>query len=200
LEAARKRTAGLFEIVDLDPALMSRYPHELSGGMKQRVVIAMALACRPVVVIADEPTTALDVIVQARILQQLRMIQAQFNTAMIYISHDIAVIAEVSTRIGVMYAGRLVELADVRDVFRAPRHPYTHALLSSTMSVAGERKELVSIAGEAPDLLRPPSGCPFHPRCAFAYAACLEEFPELTEAAGGRRVACWRPIEQAAGG
>ena len=189
-ETARDRTARLFEMMDLDSSLMSRYPHELSGGMKQRVVIAMALACRPDVVIADEPTTALDVIVQDRILKQLSRIQEDFNMAMIYTSHDIAVIAEVCTDIGVMYAGKLVEMADARELFANPRHPYTAALLSASLSVRGERQEMTILPGEPPDLLGPPTGCSSHPRCAFATDECREIVPVWEEYGDGHGAAC----------
>ena len=197
LDEARERTAGLFEVVDLDPALMDRYPHELSGGMKQRVVIAMALACHPDVVIADEPTTALDVIVQDRILKQLSRIQGDLNMAMIYISHDIAVIAEVCDDIGVMYAGKLVELAPAEALFENAGHPYTEALLSSSLSVRGERHDLTSLPGEPPDLLDPPTGCPFHPRCAYATERCSVEMPGWEMRGAGHGAACWHPLGSA---
>jgi peptide/nickel transport system ATP-binding protein len=197
LDRARERTAGLFEVVDLDPALMDRYPHELSGGMKQRVVIAMALACHPDVVIADEPTTALDVIVQDRILKQLSRIQDDLNMAMIYISHDIAVIAEVCDDIGVMYAGKMVELAPAEALFENAGHPYTGALLSSSLSVRGERHDLTSLPGEPPDLLDPPTGCPFHPRCAYATEQCSVEMPAWETRGAGHGTACWHPLGSA---
>ena len=176
---------------------MSRFPHELSRGMKQRVVIAMSLACQPDVVIADEPTTALDVIVQDRILKQLSRIQKDFNMAMIYISHDIAVIAEVCTDIGVMYAGKMVEMAGTRDLFENPKHPYTAALLSSSLSVRGERQEMTILPGEPPDLLDPPTGCSFHPRCEFATDQCRETVPEWEAHGEGHGAACWHPLVNA---
>jgi peptide/nickel transport system ATP-binding protein len=197
---ARERVAELFQLVGLDPSLMDRYPHEFSGGMRQRAVIAMALSCTPDVIIADEPTTALDVIVQDRILKQMRTIQKQLNMGMIYISHDIAVIAEVSDRIGVMYAGRMAELADAVDVFERPLHPYTFALMSAFPSIKGEKRELMTLPGEPPDLLNPPPGCRFHPRCPRVTAVCTEERPSFEDAGGGHFVACWHPMEVDNGG
>ncbi|MGD8759312.1 MAG: ABC transporter ATP-binding protein [Anaerolineales bacterium] len=191
---ARDQVAKLFRLVGLDPELMDSYPHEYSGGMRQRAVIAMALSCEPQVIIADEPTTALDVIVQDRILRQMRALQEQLNMGMIYISHDIAVIAEVSDCIGVMYAGRLVELADAKYVFQEPRHPYTHALLSSFPSIKGTKQDLEPLPGEPPDLLDPPSGCRFHPRCQFATDKCVGEQPPYEEIGEGHYAACWHPL------
>ena len=190
---ARQRVAGLFRMVGLDPQLMDRYPHEFSGGMRQRAVIAMALACDPAVIIADEPTTALDVIVQDRILRELKAVQQELSMSMIYISHDIGVVAEVTDRIGVMYAGRLVELGDTADVFRAPMHPYTAALLSSFPSISGEKLALETLPGEPPNLANPPAGCPFHPRCAHATEQCRREFPSQARQ-GNQWAACWHPL------
>ena len=190
---ARERVARLFRMVGLDPQLMARYPHEFSGGMRQRAVIAMALACDPAVIIADEPTTALDVIVQDRILRELKAVQQELSMSMIYISHDIGVVAEVTDRIGVMYAGRLVELGDTADVFGAPMHPYTAALLSSFPSISGEKHELATLPGEPPNLANPPAGCPFHPRCAHATEECRREFPPQVQR-GSRWAACWHPL------
>ena len=192
-QEARKRVAELFDLVGLAPELMDRYPHEYSGGMKQRAVIAMALSCSPKLVIADEPTTALDVIVQDRILRRIDEVRKQLNMAMLYISHDIAVIAEVSQRIGVMYAGNLVEFADTVTIFKNPAHPYTIALMSAFPSIKGEKRKLQGLPGEPPDLLRPPSGCRFHPRCPFATAVCTESPPEYREIHPQHYVACWHP-------
>jgi peptide/nickel transport system ATP-binding protein len=192
-QAARRRVAELFDLVGLAPELMDRYPHEYSGGMKQRAVIAMALACAPKLVIADEPTTALDVIVQDRILRRIDEVRKELNMAMLYISHDIAVIAEVSQRIGVMYAGNLVEFADTVRIFKNPAHPYTIALMSAFPSIKGEKRKLQGLPGEPPDLLRPPSGCRFHPRCPYATAVCTESPPEYREIQPQHYVACWHP-------
>ena len=191
---ARERVARLFRMVGLDPQLMERYPHEFSGGMRQRAVIAMALSCDPDLIIADEPTTALDVIVQDRILRELKDIQRELGMSVIYISHDIAVVAEVTDLVGVMYAGRLVEMGETADVFHAPAHPYTAALMSSFPSVSGERRPLASLPGEPPNLSDPPPGCPFHPGCAFATEVCRSEYPPQVNA-GGHWAACSHPLD-----
>jgi peptide/nickel transport system ATP-binding protein len=188
---ANARIAELFELVGLDPSMMERYPHEFSGGMKQRAVIAMALSCDPKVIIADEPTTALDVIVQEQVLEELRSIQHNMGMSIIYISHDIAVIAEITDHLGVMYAGKLVEHGETADVFARPQHPYAWLLLSSTPSVTGPKMQLAPLEGEPPNLLNPPTGCRFHPRCPFATEKCAAEEPPIEEIAPGHRVACW---------
>ncbi len=187
----RERIAELFELVGLTPAMMDRYPHEFSGGMRQRAIIAMALSCDPKIIIADEPTTALDVIVQDQILTELKHVQSALGMAIIYISHDVAVIAEVSDRIGVMYAGKLVELGPTDEVFPRPRHPYTYLLLASTPSVKGPRRKLAPLEGEPPNLENPPAGCRFHPRCPWATEICTTDEPPFDEATEGHRVACW---------
>jgi peptide/nickel transport system ATP-binding protein len=192
---ALDRVRELFRLVGLDPKLMDRYPHEFSGGMRQRAIIAMALACEPQVLIADEPTTALDVIVQDRILRELRCIQKKLNMGMIYISHDIAVIAEVSDTIGVMYAGRMAELASAVDIFERPLHPYTDALMKAFPSIEGEKQDLKTLPGEPPDLLNPPSGCRFHPRCQSMTDKCTQIQPPFERLDSGHHVACWHPIE-----
>ena len=191
---ARERVARLFRMVGLDPQLMERYPHEFSGGMRQRAVIAMALSCDPDIIIADEPTTALDVIVQDRILRELKGIQEKLKMSIIYITHDIAVVAEVTDRIGVMYAGNLVELGDTADVFRSPLHPYTEALMSSFPSVSGEKRPLASLSGEPPNLSNLPSGCTFHPRCPYATDICRQERPPRVSR-GSQWAACWHPLD-----
>lgn len=188
---ARARTEELFELVGLNPTMIDRYPHEFSGGMKQRAVIAMALSCDPKLIIADEPTTALDVIVQEQILEELRKIQADLGMSIIYISHDIAVIAEITDLMGVMYAGKIVELGNTADVFARPRHPYSWLILSSTPSITGPRRQLAPLKGEPPNLLEPPSGCRFHPRCPFATQRCIDEEPPLEEIEPGHAIACW---------
>lgn len=188
---ARVRTGELFELVGLSPDVIDRYPHEYSGGMKQRAMIAMALSCDPKLIIADEPTTALDVIVQEQILEELRKIQHELGMSIIYISHDIAVIAEITDLMGVMYAGKLVEVGDTADIFARPRHPYAWLILSSTPSITGPRRQLAPLEGEPPNLLDPPSGCRFHPRCPFATQKCVDEEPPLAEIEPGRAIACW---------
>ena len=192
-EEMSQKIDRLFELVGLDPALKDQYPHQYSGGMRQRAVIAMALSCDPDIIIADEPTTALDVIVQDSLLKQIQGIQKQLNMSMIYISHDIAVIAEVCERVGVMYAGKLVELSTTVDIFHHPMHPYTMALMSSFPSIVGEKTELVTLPGEPPDLLNPPTGCRFHPRCPYATDICREQAPEFKDIGDNHFVACWHP-------
>ncbi|MBB6062059.1 peptide/nickel transport system ATP-binding protein [Thermosipho japonicus] len=194
IDEAKEKVAELFELVGLDPKRMEQYPHQYSGGMKQRAVIALALSCDPKVIIADEPTTALDVIVQDKILKEMKKIQEKLNMAMIYISHDIAVIAEVSDKIAVMYAGKFVELADSITIFKNPMHPYTFLLMNAFPSTIGEKKKLLTIPGEPPNLLNPPKGCRFAPRCPFATEKCKEEEPEYREIEKGHYVACWYPL------
>lgn len=191
---ARDRVARLFDLVGLAPERMDHYPHEYSGGMKQRAIIAMALACNPKLVIADEPTTALDVIVQDRILRRIDEIRRELNMSMIYISHDIAVIAEVSDQVGVMYAGKLMELGPAEAVFKRPVHPYTSALMASFPSIDGEKRTLQTIPGEPPDLLSPPRGCSFHPRCPFATEQCKAQAPRFEEHSPRHFAACWHPL------
>lgn len=195
---ARTRASRLLGLVGLEPQTMDRYPHELSGGMRQRVVIAMALACEPDVIIADEITTALDVIVQDRILRELRLIQGALGMSMIYITHDMAVVAEVTDCLGVMYAGRLVEMGDTAAVFGQPLHPYTDALLRSFPSIRGEKQPLMGLPGEPPDLVRPPSGCRFHPRCPRATEICRQQVPP-TVRKGNHWADCWHPQEEVEG-
>ena len=192
---SRKRVQQLLRLVDLEPTVADSYPHQLSGGMRQRAIIAMALACDPDVIIADEPTSALDVIVQDRILKEMRRIQKDLGMAVIYISHDIAVVAEVSDDIGVMYAGRMAELADAVTVFRRPMHPYTFSLMSAFPSIKGPKRKLATLPGEPPDLIEPPPGCHFHPRCPRATSVCGAEPPPFEDAGGGHFVACYHPIE-----
>ncbi len=192
----QKRIKELFNIVGLEQGIIEQYPHECSGGMKQRAVIAMALACEPDLIIADEPTTALDVIVQDRILEEINQIRKDLNMAMTYISHDIAVIAEVSEVVGVMYAGQLVEMADAVEIFQNPFHPYTDALMSAFPSVKGELKELESLKGTPPGLIDPPTGCRFHPRCPRSTEICQKEKPDYRELAGNHWVACHHPLTE----
>jgi peptide/nickel transport system ATP-binding protein len=190
---ARERMARLFDLVGLEESMLDRYPHEFSGGMRQRAVIAMALSCNPEVVIADEPTTALDVIVQDRILRELKQIQQELDMSVIYISHDIAVIAMVSQQMAVMYAGEVAEIGPTERVFARPRHPYSWLLLNSTPSIKGERRKLAPLKGEPPNLLAPPSGCRFHPRCPLARPRCAREHPPLIGIPGGtgQLARCW---------
>jgi peptide/nickel transport system ATP-binding protein len=194
-QAAREHVASLFNLVGLDPQLMDQYPHEYSGGMRQRAVIAMALACSPDLIIADEPTTALDVIVQDSLLREMIELQKKLNMSMMYISHDIAVIAEVTERIGVMYAGRLAEFGTAEEIFKHPLHPYTYGLMSAFPSIVGSKRELTTLPGEPPDLISPPTGCRFHPRCPFATEICSEQDPEFRDMGIDHYAACWHPVE-----
>ena len=187
-----ERVRELYDLVGLDSVFIPRYPHEYSGGMKQRAIIAMALACEPDLIIADEPTTALDVIVQDRILREMKKVQRDLDMGMIYISHDMAVIAEVSDVIGVMYAGKVVEFGNSFEVFNSPIHPYTQALMSAFPSVSGEKRELTILDGEAPNLLDPPGGCRFHPRCPYATEECSTTVPPEVRV-GDHWAHCWNP-------
>ena len=162
----------LFNIVGLDSTIADRYPHELSGGMKQRAVIALALSCDPKLIIADEPTTALDVVIQDQILNEIRKVQDILGLSLIYISHDIAVIAEMTDNMAVMYAGRIVEKGPTKEVFENPRHSYTQSLLASTPSVVGDKIKLKSLDGEPPSLINEQIGCSFAPRCPNKNTSC----------------------------
>lgn len=171
------------------------FPHQLSGGMRQRVMIAMALACRPKLLIADEPTTALDVTIQAQILQLIAELSREENTGVILITHDLGVVAEMADRVAVMYAGEVVEEASVFDLFARPGHPYTIGLLGSLPRLDEQRERLDSIAGTVPDMLNMPGGCPFHPRCPYAQEQCARERPELRVKEAGHKVRCLRMEE-----
>lgn len=189
---ALERTGKLLELVGIEPTKIDRYPHELSGGMKQRAMIAMALACNPDLVIADEPTTALDVIVQAQVLKVMMELRHKLNLSMILISHDLSMITETCDKIAIMYAGKIVEYGDVTSVFKKPLHPYTTKLINAFPSIMGPVQELTSISGFPPDLLQPPPGCRFHPRCPHATEICKTKEPLLTQesTSGGQSVAC----------
>ncbi|HLI45843.1 MAG TPA: ABC transporter ATP-binding protein [Geobacterales bacterium] len=176
--------------VALDPSIMRRYPHELSGGQKQRVMIAMALLLKPKLVIADEPTTALDVIVQAQILNLLKQLQSKYGTSMILISHDLSIIAELADKVGIMYAGKLVEIAPALDIYKDPLHPYTQKLLKSIPRLKQKVEKLEFIPGVPPDLRNPPSGCRFHPRCPYVMDICKKVEPQLVEIKPNHYVAC----------
>jgi len=179
-EEALEMVKELFYAVGLEPTVIERYPHQLSGGMKQRVVIAMAIALRPTIVIADEPTTALDVTIQAQILELLKVLQRRYGMSMLYITHDLALEAEIAHRVMVMYAGQIMELADVNDIFYNPIHPYTKGLIAAVPTVSrAKEKKLFSIPGQPPDLINPPKGCPFAPRCPFAKDVCWNVRPKL---------------------
>lgn len=189
-EEAKKRVAKLFELVGIDPSRSVSYPHEFSGGMRQRACIAMALACNPKVLIADEPGTAIDVIVQAQIIKLLRELKEKLNLAMIVISHDLSIIAEICEKAAIMYAGRIVEYGDITRIYKEPLHPYTADLIGSFPSIHAERTKLVSIPGSPPDLLNPPRGCRFHPRCKYAMEICRKEAPNMWEIKKDHFVSC----------
>jgi oligopeptide/dipeptide ABC transporter ATP-binding protein len=186
---ARKRAGELLELVGIPRKRGTAYPHELSGGMRQRAMIAMALACDPAIVIGDEPTTALDVMVQAQILQLLEDLRTKLGLSLILITHDLSVIAETCDRVLIMYAGRIAEEGPVDEVFRRPRHPYTQKLLAAFPNIAADRRSLEVIPGSPPDLRDPPPGCRFAPRCFAAMAICSEEVPPEISF-DGVRVAC----------
>ena len=170
-----KKILELFEIVGLEDSIIDRYPHELSGGMKQRAVIALALSCDPKLIIADEPTTALDVVIQDQILNEIRKVQDVLGLSLIYISHDIAVIAEMTDNMAVMYAGRIVERGPTKEIFANPKHSYTKSLLESTPSVVGDKVKLQSLDGEPPSLISKEKGCTFAPRCPNKDISCNPE-------------------------
>lgn len=196
-EMARKRAIELLSMVGIpDPERRARaYPHEMSGGMAQRVMIAMALACVPELLIADEPTTALDVTIQAQILDLMRNLRSKMDTSIILITHDLGVVAEMCDRVVVMYAGRVVEEAPVEQLFNAPKHPYTIALIGSTPVLGQAEKDLVTIPGSVPNLINLPSGCKFAPRCLARIEneleICTEEEPQLKMIGQNRWVRCW---------
>lgn len=189
-EEARLRVEELFHLVGLPKNRMRDYPHQYSGGMKQRAIIAMALSCNPRLIIADEPTTALDVIVQHQILEETKALQRELNIGIIFISHDISIVADVCHDIGVMYAGHLVEYGSREEVFDNPMHYYTRALLSSYPTLTGEKKELLPIPGESPNLIKPPLGCRFCDRCEGAGSSCKLGPPEWVEISPTHRALC----------
>jgi oligopeptide/dipeptide ABC transporter ATP-binding protein len=189
---ARQRAVEMFSLVRLaNPnRLLQKYPHELSGGQLQRVMIAMALSCQPELLIADEPTTALDVTIQAQILTLMLDLKDKTRTAILLITHDLGVVAEICDRVAIMYAGLIVEEASVRDTFQQPLHPYTEGLMSSIPGRGNRGEDMVTIRGMVPDLIRPPAGCRFHPRCPLAKEICHQTSPALSERQGERKVAC----------
>jgi oligopeptide transport system ATP-binding protein len=191
--AARARAVDLLAQVGIPtPAARLRdYPHQFSGGMRQRVMIAMALACRPHLIIADEPTTALDVTIQAQIVELVKRLQSEHGTSVIWISHDLGVVARLADRVAVMYAGHIVEMAPVDDLYAHPAHPYTLGLLASLPRIDGVREKLKAIGGLPPSLSDGVQGCPFAPRCGFATDRCRAENPALSEVAPAHAVACW---------
>ena len=190
--AVVEKASELLELLRLEPRrVLESYPHELSGGMKQRVLIALALLLDPEVLILDEPTTALDVLTQRAILDLLKDLRKKIDITMIFITHDIAVIADLADRVAVMYAGKLVEIGDVFTVFKNPYHPYTRALIKSIPSIIGSVEEMRPIPGSPPDLVNPPPGCRFHPRCSEKLPVCSEKEPPVVEVKPGHMVSCW---------
>ena len=185
------RAEKLLELVGMEAEKIGRYPHELSGGMKQRVVTAMALACNPDLVIADEPTTALDVIVQAQVLKVMKELRSKLKLSWILITHDLSLITETCNRLAIMYAGKIMEYGDLIALYKEPLHPYTQKLLTAFPSIVGPKTDMSSIPGFPPDLLRPPPGCRFHPRCSKAMEICKKKEPKFLDALKkGHFVAC----------
>jgi peptide/nickel transport system ATP-binding protein len=190
--ALRERSLKLLAMVRLDPERVWRsFPHELSGGMRQRVLIALALLLEPQLLILDEPTTALDILTQRNIMEVLKELRSKLGFAMLFISHDLALAAELADRVATVYAGRIIEIGDVRTIFRNPYHPYTIGLIKAVPTLTSDKSTLVSVPGSPPDLIQLPTGCKFHPRCPLASERCLREEPELIEVKSGHQVACW---------
>ncbi len=189
-EDLNRQVQALFDLVEIPRDRMQDFPHQFSGGMKQRAVIAMALACSPKLIIADEPTTALDVIVQDQILQEIKIIQNRMNISVIFISHDIAVVADVCHDIAVMYAGQIVEFGSREEVFNTPIHPYTKLLLSSYLTLDGDKPAPLAVSGRAPNLINPPSGCRFYEQCPHASPACENRAPEYRQVTPTHRALC----------
>ncbi len=197
---ARARATEMLSLVGIPnpEKRLRQYPHQFSGGMRQRVMIAMALSCNPKLLIADEPTTALDVTVQAQIMDLMRELKRRLGTSIILITHDLGVVAGMASRVLVMYAGKVIEEGPVKEIYYGPRHPYTWGLLKSVPVLSStEKKRLVPIHGQPPDLLDPPPGCRFNPRCEHALKICLVREPDVTEISPGHKVACWRYHPQA---
>jgi peptide/nickel transport system ATP-binding protein len=195
---AKEKTIELLKTVGIPrpDKVYSSYPHSLSGGMRQRIMIAMALSCSPKLLIADEPTTALDVTIQAQILHLMRELSRKNDTAIMLITHDLGVVAEMVDRVIVMYAGQVVEQTDVYSLFKEPKHPYTKGLLNSTPRIHELNEELISIEGTVPTPAEMPKGCRFHPRCPFAMEKCVTDEPQLEELREGHQVRCWLHEEQ----
>jgi peptide/nickel transport system ATP-binding protein len=187
---ALSRARQLFNLVGIEPGRLDAYPHELSGGMRQRAVIAISLALSPDMLIMDEPTTALDVVVQKDILGQIAVLREKLGFSILFITHDLSLLVEFSTRILIMYAGQIVEQAPAHDLFKNPLHPYTVGLMNSFPSISGEKRKLTGIAGSPPDLMTPPTGCRFHPRCPKAMPVCSQKDPVVKRVSENHTVAC----------
>jgi len=188
---AMERTVKLLEVVGIEADRVDNYPHEFSGGMRQRALIAMSIACNPDLLIADEPGTALDVIVQAQILRLMRELKRKLNLSMILITHDLSIIAETCEKAAIMYAGKIVEYGNIATIFKEPLHPYTKGLIGAFPSIKAKKQRMLSIPGLPPDLLHPPSGCRFHPRCQYAMEFCAKKDPPNTELTKDHIVACY---------
>jgi len=191
-EQALRKAEQMLETVGIRKERAKDYPHQFSGGMKQRVVIAIALACNPSLLIADEPTTALDVTIQAQVLELMKKLKEQYKTSMIMITHDLGIVAEICDKVAIMYAGNVVEYSDKRALFLNPLHPYTEGLFNSIPDLDSEQEELQVIMGLAPDPTNLPSGCPFHPRCPKAFKKCSEEKPVKIQVDPGHYVSCFQ--------
>jgi len=189
-QEALERAKKLFELVGIEPSRVDNFPHEFSGGMRQRAMIAMALACNPAMLIADEPGTALDVIVQAQVLKLLKELKEKLGLGMMLITHDLSIICETCEEVAIMYAGKIVEYGDVVAIFKEPLHPYTQGLISAFPDINAPRTRMKSIAGFPPDLLNPPPGCKFHPRCPYAMDICKDEDPRSKDLGKRHFVAC----------
>ena len=198
-EKAKEKAFEMLELVGIPnpKERLKQYPHEFSGGMRQRIVIAMALVCNPEVLIADEPTTALDVTIQAQILELFKDIQQKTDVSIVLITHDLGVVAQVADRVAVMYAGKIVEIGTRRDIFYTPQHPYTKGLLRSVPRLDLYESDLVPIAGSPPDLFAPPSGCSFAPRCPYVMEVCDRMYPASTKLKESHQVHCWLQDERA---
>jgi peptide/nickel transport system ATP-binding protein len=195
-QAAREKTVKNLELIGIpEPKERANaFPHQLSGGMRQRVLLAMAFACMPKLIIADEPTTALDVTIQAQVLKTLRGMQRGCGTSLLLVTHDLSVVASTADRVYVMYAGKIVEKAPVKELFTAPHHPYTVGLMAAVPRLSDEKKKFTQIPGTVPSPINKPSGCYFHPRCSYATERCRREMPRLTSMGPDREVRCFHPL------
>ncbi|WP_096155365.1 MULTISPECIES: ABC transporter ATP-binding protein [Bacillus] len=188
---ALKRTKDLLELVGIDGERWKSYPHEFSGGMKQRVAIAMALSCNPKLVISDESTTGLDVLTQAQVIALIKKLQRTLDLSVILISHDLPMVTAICDRIAIMYAGKIIEWSSTKDILEDPRHPYSKGLMNATPDLAHPDKQVISIPGSVPNLINPPQGCRFHPRCQHAMDRCKQEVPVIKEVKKGHYTACF---------
>ncbi len=191
-EELQEKTAQMLETVGIKRERMKDYPHQFSGGMKQRVVIAIALACNPMLIIADEPTTALDVTIQAQVLELMKELQNKYNTSMIMITHDLGIVAEICDNVAIMYAGSVIEYGSVEKLYNDPKHPYTKGLFASIPTLDADEDTLHVIKGTPPNPLELPTGCKFHPRCEFATEQCKKFMPKMVNVDDKHQVACWQ--------